>query len=44
MVFRSILPSDSGDYTCIADYLSEPSHTTRLEVQGEMQAETGRVF
>uniref|UniRef100_A0A8W8MD07 Uncharacterized protein n=1 Tax=Magallana gigas TaxID=29159 RepID=A0A8W8MD07_MAGGI len=34
VVFRSILPSDSGDYTCIADYLSDPSQTTRLQVQG----------
>lgn len=39
MVFRSILPGDSGDYTCIADDLYESSHTTRLEVQGETQAE-----
>lgn len=44
VVFRSILPSDSGDYTCIADYLSDPSQTTRLQVQGETQAEQGRVF
>lgn len=42
VVFRSILPEDKGVYTCVADDLNESSHTTRLEVQGEMQAEKGR--